>query len=118
MFALEQSMNCIELTEDEKALLDRIDFDPRSSEKHDVADWNAVGGAARWLMKSLIARKAIPEVRTKYFTDADFDVGGRGRSRADIFEKNGTHAFPRLTEPFNSRRKTRQNRLGALHQGR
>jgi hypothetical protein len=51
------------------------------------------------LMKSLIARKAIPEVRTKYFTDADFDVGGGGRSRAEIFEKNGTHAFPRLTEP-------------------
>jgi len=41
-------------------------------------------------MRSLISRKAIPEVRTKYFTDPEFNVGGRGRSRADIFEKNGT----------------------------
>lgn len=41
-------------------------------------------------MKSLIARKAIPEVRTSYFNNPDLNIGGRGRSRAGIFEKNGT----------------------------
>ena len=83
-------MNCIELTAEEKALLDRIDFAPASPEKHDPAYWNAVGEAALGLTKSLIARKAVPEVRTKYFTDPAFNVGGRGRSRAGVFEKNGT----------------------------
>jgi hypothetical protein len=63
---------------------------PASPEKHDPEHWNAVGEAALGLMKSLIARKAIPDVRSKYFTDQDFNVGGRGRSRAEIFEKNGT----------------------------
>jgi hypothetical protein len=84
-------MNCIELTVEEKALLGRIDFAPASPEKHDPEHWNAVGEAALVLRKSLIARKAIPGVRSKYFTDPDFNVGGRGRSRAEIFEKNGTH---------------------------
>lgn len=85
-------MNCIELTVEEKAPLGRIDFAPlRLPEKHDPEHWNAVGEAALALMKSLIARNAIPDVRSKYFTDPDFNVGGRGRSRAQIFEKNGTH---------------------------
>jgi hypothetical protein len=83
-------MNCIELTVEEKALLGRIDFAPASPEKHDPEHWNAVGEAALVLMKSLIARKAIPDVRSKYSTDPDFNVGGRGRSRAEIFQKNGT----------------------------
>lgn len=84
-------MNCIELTVEEKALLGRIDFAPASPTRHDPEYWNAVGEAALRLMKSLIARKAIPAVRSKYFTDSDFNVGGRGRSRAQIFEKNGTY---------------------------
>jgi hypothetical protein len=83
-------MNCIELTVEEKALLGRIDFGPASPEKHNPEHWNAVGEAALGLMKSLIARKAIPDVRSKYFTDSEFNVGGRGRSRAEVFEKNGT----------------------------
>ena len=55
-------MKCIELTAEEKELLDRIDFAPASPERHDPAHWNAVGEAALGLMKSLIARKAVPEV--------------------------------------------------------
>jgi len=58
-------MNCIELMVEEKALLGRIDFAPASNEKHDPEHWNAVGEAALGLMKSLIARKAIPDVRSK-----------------------------------------------------
>lgn len=80
----------IKLTAEEKALVAQIDFNPASSEGHEPGYWKAVGEAALRLMKSLIARKAIPEVRMRYFSDADFNVGGRGRSRAQIFEKNGT----------------------------
>jgi len=83
-------LGCIELTPEEQQQLDRIDFHPESSENRDRAYWIGVGESALALMTLLIARKAIPEVRTKYFTDADFNVGGRGESRADIFKKNGT----------------------------
>ncbi|MFZ1007506.1 MAG: hypothetical protein WAN65_11750 [Candidatus Sulfotelmatobacter sp.] len=84
-------MNCIELTAEEQGLLGRIDFQPISPNEHEPGYWNAVGDASLGLMKSLVARKAIPEVRTKYFTDPDFNIGGRGSSRADIFETHGTH---------------------------
>jgi hypothetical protein len=80
----------VELTPKEKELVSKIDFNPSSRESHDPGYWNAVGEASLALMRSLITRKAIPEVRTKYFTDAKFHVRGRGKSRAAIFEKNGT----------------------------
>jgi hypothetical protein len=81
--------SAIELTAEERTLVGRIDFNP-SSEIHDADYWLSVGTAAHKLMESLIARKAIPEVRTKFFTDPVFNIGGRGRSRFQIFEKNGT----------------------------
>lgn len=84
-------MNCLELTAEEQALLGRINFHSASPEEHEPGYWNAVGDASLGLMKSLIERNAIPEVRTRYFTDPDFNIGGRGCSRAGIFEKNGTH---------------------------
>lgn len=80
----------VELTPEEKKLVSKIDFNPSSLEPHDPGYWNAVGEASLALMRSLITRKAIPEIRTKYFTDAEYNVGGRGKSRAAIFEKNGT----------------------------
>lgn len=42
------------------------------------------------LMESLLERDAIPRVRLLYFTDPERNPGGRGKSRQDIFEKNGT----------------------------
>jgi hypothetical protein len=84
------NMQMIELTADEKALVAKIDFNPEP-ERHDPTYWNAVGEASLQVMKLLAERKAIPEVRTKYFTDPEFNIGGRGRSRAGRFEKNGTH---------------------------
>lgn len=83
------NMHILELTAEEKALVAKINFNP-ASERHDPAYWNAVGEASVQLMKLLAGRKAIPEVRTKYFTDPEFNIGGRGRSRAGVFEKNGT----------------------------
>lgn len=42
------------------------------------------------LMESLLARQAIPEIRLRYFTEPEFNIGGRGRSRKQVFEDNGT----------------------------
>jgi hypothetical protein len=42
------------------------------------------------LAESLLRRGAIPAVRVAYFTDVDKNVGGRGKSRKQVFEGNGT----------------------------
>ena len=42
------------------------------------------------LMRSLLERRAIPECRLKYFTDPRYNIRGRGRSRRETFESNGT----------------------------
>src|SRR5690606_30402495 len=44
-------------------------------------------------------RGAVPAVRISYFTDAEFHVGGRGKSRQDIFENNGTSGDEVLRHP-------------------
>jgi hypothetical protein len=80
----------IELTPQEKELVSKIDFNPTSAEHHDAEYWRAVGEASVALMRSLIARKGVPEIRTKYFTDPEFNIGGRGKSRAAGFERSGT----------------------------
>ena len=53
----------------------------------------------RLLALSLFERAAIPEIRTAYFTDPDFNPGGRGKSRAEIFESNGTSGDEILRHP-------------------
>lgn len=79
----------IELTQAEKALVARTDFSP-SPMRHDAEAARVNGEAACELMKSLLDRKAIPEARIRFFTDPELNVGGRGSSRRQIFEKNGT----------------------------
>ncbi|MES2072011.1 MAG: hypothetical protein V4488_16765 [Pseudomonadota bacterium] len=75
----------IELTGREIEILSQISFrstrqdELRSSIMPMVALWN-----------SLYKRSAIPEIRFQYFTDAERNPSGRGKSRMQIFEKNGT----------------------------
>jgi hypothetical protein len=83
-------MNATELTNEEEALLATIDFNPSSLGSHTASYWNAVADAALNLAKLLLQRDAIPEIRMKYFNDPDFNIGGKGKSRRQIFEKNGT----------------------------
>ncbi|HZC22783.1 MAG TPA: hypothetical protein VE866_05540, partial [Candidatus Binatia bacterium] len=40
------------------------------------------------LAEQLLQRKAVPEVRLRYFIDPECNPGGRGKSRKDVFEKN------------------------------
>ena len=76
-----------ELTASEKNLLAGITFNPGALREREADIRN--GNAVNMLMKSLIARKAIPSQRLKYFVDPDYHIGGRGKSRKQVFERNG-----------------------------
>lgn len=75
----------IELTERETDLLDQIRF---RNPSHDELRASLMPMAA--LTESLLERGAIPEVRLLYFTDPARNPGGRGKSRQQVFENNGT----------------------------
>ena len=75
----------IELTERETDLLNQIRFRYTS---HDELRASLMPMAA--LTESLLERGAIPEVRLLYFTDPARNPGGRGKSRQQVFENNGT----------------------------
>ncbi|MDP2818436.1 MAG: hypothetical protein Q8O29_09205 [Polaromonas sp.] len=51
------------------------------------------------LSESLLKRRATPEVRPSYFTDPERNSGGRGKSRQQIFENNGTAGAEILAHP-------------------
>lgn len=87
-----------ELTEEEQALFDSIDFDATRNDFHAVAQKNGKKAAA--LARSLFARNAIPNARLRYFTDPDLFPGGRGRSHKQVFNDNGR------TEPTSSSTRT------------
>jgi len=75
----------IELTTQERQLFDQIRF---GSNRHDEIRASIMPMVG--LCESLFKRGAIPEVRLRYFTDSERNPGGRGKSRRDVFERNGT----------------------------
>lgn len=75
----------IELTERELGLLAQIKF--RHSTHRELHE-SLVPMAA--LTETLLERRGIPEVRLLYFTDPERNPGARGKSRQQVFEKNGT----------------------------
>lgn len=77
----------LELTAPEKELLARIKLDQRMLGGYEDETRN--GNAVCALMKSLLARHAIPEPRARYFIDPSYNRGGRGKSRKQVFERNG-----------------------------
>lgn len=80
----------IELTQEEQALVEQIDFNLPPG-RRDAESWRLASLAAGRLMHSLLGRGAIPEIRMRFFTDPEFNIRGRGKSRAQMFEANGTH---------------------------
>jgi hypothetical protein len=84
----------IELTKREVELLAQIKF---RSTRHDELRASIMPMVA--LSESLLKRGAIPEVRLSYFTDPERNPGGRGKSRRQIFEKNGTSDAEILAHP-------------------
>lgn len=75
----------IELTEHELGLLAQIRF--RYTSHNELCSSIAPMAA---LTEALLERGAIPEVRLLYFTDPERNPGGRGKSREQVFENNGT----------------------------
>lgn len=76
------------LTADEVALKDRIEFEALKLTGSDHAKDN--GELALKLLQSLLKRDAIPSYRWEWFVDPKTNIGGRGKSREEQFEKNGT----------------------------
>jgi hypothetical protein len=77
----------IKLTPEEQALVESIEFDILKCDGPDEAVEN--GRRVTALTRMLLARDAVPEYRRRFFTDPAFNVGGRGSSRKQQFERNG-----------------------------
>jgi hypothetical protein len=84
----------IQLTEGERELFVQIRF---RSNQHEKGCASLMAMAA--LVESLLKRDAIPEVRLLYFTDPERNPGGRGKSRRDVFKRNGTSGAKILEHP-------------------
>lgn len=95
---MEQGPFTIDLTPEEIALADALQFNPLAFQgSHDAFITNAE--LARRLTTSLLERHGIPEQRLQYFADPECYPGGRGRSRKQGFERNGTHGDAMLRHP-------------------
>ena len=84
----------IDLTEEERLLLSQIAFN--------WVNHDELRGSLKpmeELATRLLERGAIPSIRICYFNDASFNPGGRGKSREEVFEKNGTAGKDILCHP-------------------
>lgn len=75
----------IELTENERDLLSKIEFDLQGN--HDK--WKLNCSIIPELWSSLSHRGAIPEVRWRYFSNKEYGPSTGRYSHQDIFNKNG-----------------------------
>ncbi len=87
----------VKLTAEEQALFDAICWDlDELGKKDDRIDHLEKMGE---LAEALLERDAIPKVRVAYFADPEMNVGGYGKSREQVFEKNGTSGRDILRHP-------------------
>jgi hypothetical protein len=84
----------IELTRRELELLGKISFDSMNLNEIRASIMPMVA-----LSEILLKRQAIPNIRLRYFTDPERNPSGRGRSREQIFESNGTVGNEILAHP-------------------
>ncbi|HBO4529608.1 TPA: hypothetical protein L4U56_003962 [Pseudomonas aeruginosa] len=84
----------ISLTPKEKALFSEIRFKWKN---HEELQDSLVPMES--LAASVLQRGGVPERRVSYFTDPEFNPASRGKSRRDIFEKNGTSGNEILKHP-------------------
>lgn len=88
----------VSLTEKELELCRQICFSSISDKPSDIELRQSIEPAYE-LAKSLLERKAIPLIRIQYFKDPEFNINGRGKSRKNIFEQNGTKGESILRHP-------------------
>lgn len=86
----------IQLTEAERSLFDRIDFD---QSRLVYETWQVNAQLVEQLFDLLRGRDALPAHRLRWFTDAEFNPGGRGKSREDQWRRNGTSGREVLRHP-------------------
>ncbi len=87
------SPSTVQLDETEKALYDSICWDLDALLRMEKEEQHEQLEKMGKLAESLIRRNAVPKVRTSYFTDPAMNIGGHGKSRKDIFERNGTQGM-------------------------
>ena len=82
-------MNTIELNEHEAILAAQVkEADRLLLVDHSYERTISAGHASRELVALLLKRKAIPEVRLKYFTDPRYNGGNSRSSRCELFRRN------------------------------
>tara|TARA_R110002020_G_scaffold10801_22_gene41091 strand:+ start:15904 stop:16461 length:558 start_codon:yes stop_codon:yes gene_type:complete len=90
----------LELTPEEKALADKIDFReeiPHHEDGHEIYKANREPIMA--LLKLLLARDAIPKNRLAYWTSPELKPGRMKGSHKDIFKRNGSEGEEAYTHP-------------------
>lgn len=75
------------LSSEEAALLADIELDAGKVEGRD--HWLRNGELVLQLTLALAGRDAIPEHRWRWLNDPEYNIGGLGSSRKDVFERNG-----------------------------
>jgi hypothetical protein len=88
----------IELTKAEAAIVGLLEFDALAVREGSTAVLANMDLTHR-LIHSLLEREGNPAQRLRYFTDPDYHPGGRGTSRKNISEQNGTKGDAILRHP-------------------
>jgi hypothetical protein len=89
----------VELSSAEQKLFEQINYDERALADLHPQNPEAMFDASAKLTRALLDRQAIPEVRLRYFDDPEYNVGGHGKSRQDVFISNGCHGEDILRRP-------------------
>jgi len=86
----------IELTDHEAAILSDIQLD-QSALDHE--QYERQGPLVLNLLKLLTERNAIPEVRLRYWSDPEYQIGRLKASHKGLFERNGRRGDEIYTHP-------------------
>lgn len=90
-------LRTISLLDKEREIVSAIEFDALALEGPEDAHPNGERVCALWRL--LAERDGIPPHRLSYFNDPDFHPGGRGKSRHEIFVRNGCSGEDILRHP-------------------
>jgi len=88
----------IELTGDEEELLARIFFNPSPHTRDFDETLRSSCLAAADLAESILTRKAVPEIRRRYFTDPELNIGSK-KSRKQLYEEHGVRGRAIVENP-------------------
>jgi hypothetical protein len=100
MIAINAMIGTIELTEEENEIASRIAVAYRELlDRHDFERAVETGRLSSALFKQLLDRKAIPQVRLRYFADPSFHAGNTKSSRRELFLRNAHTEEKMYTHP-------------------